>query len=145
MKVLLHLNCILEFLNFTKAFWVQSVVAEMLHRTSFSLCCSDSVPACSGYRRLPDVSLAYGSEEFRAAASSSQGHKRKKRWAGWTVVWRIYTLIFRLTRKEWMYLFVGALPECLTDGVDVMTELQQQEMKILEEVLKWVFFLSSFM
>ncbi|XP_013884328.1 cilia- and flagella-associated protein 36 isoform X2 [Austrofundulus limnaeus] len=30
----------------------------------------------------------------------------------------------------------GALPECLTDGVDVMTELQQQEMKILEEVLK---------
>lgn len=31
---------------------------------------------------------------------------------------------------------VGALPECLTDGVDVMTELQQQEMKILEEVLK---------
>ncbi|XP_015238446.1 PREDICTED: cilia- and flagella-associated protein 36 isoform X1 [Cyprinodon variegatus] len=30
----------------------------------------------------------------------------------------------------------GALPECLTDGVDVMTELQQQEMKILEDVLK---------
>lgn len=30
----------------------------------------------------------------------------------------------------------GALPECLTDGVDVLTELQQQEMKILEEVLK---------
>ncbi|XP_072246786.1 cilia- and flagella-associated protein 36 isoform X2 [Leuresthes tenuis] len=30
----------------------------------------------------------------------------------------------------------GALPECLTDGFDVMTELQQQEMKILEEVLK---------
>ncbi|KAF6721424.1 Cilia- and flagella-associated protein 36 [Oryzias melastigma] len=30
----------------------------------------------------------------------------------------------------------GALPECLTDGVDVMTELQQQDMKILEEVLK---------
>ncbi|MEQ2227718.1 hypothetical protein ILYODFUR_001121 [Ilyodon furcidens] len=30
----------------------------------------------------------------------------------------------------------GVLPECLTDGVDVMTELQQQEMKILEEVLK---------
>ncbi|KAM9344804.1 cilia- and flagella-associated protein 36 [Symphorus nematophorus] len=30
----------------------------------------------------------------------------------------------------------GTLPECLTDGVDVMTELQQQEMKILEEVLK---------
>ncbi|XP_054885444.1 cilia- and flagella-associated protein 36 isoform X1 [Poeciliopsis prolifica] len=30
----------------------------------------------------------------------------------------------------------GALPECLTDGVDVMTELEQQEMKILEEVLK---------
>ncbi|XP_019942953.2 cilia- and flagella-associated protein 36 isoform X3 [Paralichthys olivaceus] len=30
----------------------------------------------------------------------------------------------------------GALPECLTDGVDVMTELQQQEMKILQEVLK---------
>ncbi|XP_070772115.1 cilia- and flagella-associated protein 36 isoform X3 [Enoplosus armatus] len=26
--------------------------------------------------------------------------------------------------------------ECLTDGVDVMTELQQQEMKILQEVLK---------
>uniref|UniRef100_A0A3B5MDG3 Cilia- and flagella-associated protein 36 n=1 Tax=Xiphophorus couchianus TaxID=32473 RepID=A0A3B5MDG3_9TELE len=31
----------------------------------------------------------------------------------------------------------GALPECLTDGVDVMTELEQQEMKILEEVLKY--------
>lgn len=31
---------------------------------------------------------------------------------------------------------VGALPECLTDGVDVMTTLQQQEMKILQEVLK---------
>ncbi|XP_030603824.1 cilia- and flagella-associated protein 36 isoform X2 [Archocentrus centrarchus] len=30
----------------------------------------------------------------------------------------------------------GALPECLTDGVDVMTELQQQEMKILQEVLQ---------
>ncbi|XP_060896105.1 cilia- and flagella-associated protein 36 isoform X1 [Labrus mixtus] len=30
----------------------------------------------------------------------------------------------------------GALPECLTDGVDVMTELQEQEMKILQEVLK---------
>ncbi|KAM9365844.1 cilia- and flagella-associated protein 36 isoform 2-T2 [Pholidichthys leucotaenia] len=30
----------------------------------------------------------------------------------------------------------GALPDCLTDGVDMMTELQQQEMKILEEVLK---------
>ncbi|XP_067371310.1 cilia- and flagella-associated protein 36 isoform X1 [Channa argus] len=30
----------------------------------------------------------------------------------------------------------GALPECLTDGVDVVTELQQQEMKILQEVLK---------
>ncbi|XP_031602651.1 cilia- and flagella-associated protein 36 [Oreochromis aureus] len=30
----------------------------------------------------------------------------------------------------------GALPECLTDGVDVMTELQQEEMKILQEVLK---------
>uniref|UniRef100_A0A667ZRB0 Cilia- and flagella-associated protein 36 n=1 Tax=Myripristis murdjan TaxID=586833 RepID=A0A667ZRB0_9TELE len=30
----------------------------------------------------------------------------------------------------------GALPECLTDGVDVMTELQQQEMRILQEVLK---------
>ncbi|KAK5908715.1 hypothetical protein CgunFtcFv8_016748 [Champsocephalus gunnari] len=30
----------------------------------------------------------------------------------------------------------GALPECLTDGVDVMTELQDQEMKILQEVLK---------
>ncbi|XP_062257497.1 cilia- and flagella-associated protein 36 isoform X2 [Platichthys flesus] len=30
----------------------------------------------------------------------------------------------------------GELPECLTDGVDVMTELQQQEMKILQEVLR---------
>ncbi|CAJ1067071.1 cilia- and flagella-associated protein 36 isoform X3 [Xyrichtys novacula] len=30
----------------------------------------------------------------------------------------------------------GALPECLTDGVDVMAELQEQEMKILQEVLK---------
>ncbi|CAG6016594.1 unnamed protein product [Menidia menidia] len=30
----------------------------------------------------------------------------------------------------------GSLPECLTDGVDMMTELQQQEMKILEEVLR---------
>ncbi|XP_061821495.1 cilia- and flagella-associated protein 36 isoform X1 [Nerophis lumbriciformis] len=30
----------------------------------------------------------------------------------------------------------GALPECLTDGVDDLTELQQQEMKILQEVLK---------
>uniref|UniRef100_UPI0037E833C6 cilia- and flagella-associated protein 36 isoform X1 n=1 Tax=Semicossyphus pulcher TaxID=241346 RepID=UPI0037E833C6 len=30
----------------------------------------------------------------------------------------------------------GALPECLTDGVDVMSELQEQEMKILQEVLK---------
>ncbi|KAM4607240.1 cilia- and flagella-associated protein 36 isoform 2-T2 [Polymixia lowei] len=30
----------------------------------------------------------------------------------------------------------GALPECLTDGMDVMTELEQQEMKILQEVLK---------
>ncbi|KAM6956248.1 LOW QUALITY PROTEIN: cilia- and flagella-associated protein 36 [Aplochiton taeniatus] len=30
----------------------------------------------------------------------------------------------------------GALPECLTDGVDVMSELEQQEMRILQEVLK---------
>lgn len=30
----------------------------------------------------------------------------------------------------------GALPDCLTDGTDVMTELQQQEMRILQEVLK---------
>ncbi|XP_046885033.1 cilia- and flagella-associated protein 36 isoform X1 [Hypomesus transpacificus] len=30
----------------------------------------------------------------------------------------------------------GALPECLTDGLDVMTELEQQEMKILQEVLR---------
>lgn len=35
-----------------------------------------------------------------------------------------------------IFVSLGALPECLTDGVDVMTELQQQEMKILEEVLK---------
>lgn len=33
-------------------------------------------------------------------------------------------------------LCAGALPECLTDGMDVMTELQDQEMKILQEVLK---------
>ncbi|XP_028459339.1 cilia- and flagella-associated protein 36 isoform X3 [Perca flavescens] len=30
----------------------------------------------------------------------------------------------------------GALPECLTAGADVMTELQDQEMKILQEVLR---------
>lgn len=30
----------------------------------------------------------------------------------------------------------GGLPECLTDGVDVMSELEQQEMKILQEVLR---------
>uniref|UniRef100_A0A8C6TCA0 Cilia- and flagella-associated protein 36 n=1 Tax=Neogobius melanostomus TaxID=47308 RepID=A0A8C6TCA0_9GOBI len=30
----------------------------------------------------------------------------------------------------------GELPECLTHGEDVMSELQQQEMKILHEVLK---------
>uniref|UniRef100_A0A4W5LQY1 Cilia- and flagella-associated protein 36 n=1 Tax=Hucho hucho TaxID=62062 RepID=A0A4W5LQY1_9TELE len=30
----------------------------------------------------------------------------------------------------------GALPECLTDGADVMSELEQQELKILQEVLK---------
>lgn len=30
----------------------------------------------------------------------------------------------------------GELPECLTHGADVMSELQQQEMKILHEVLK---------
>ncbi|XP_056464895.1 cilia- and flagella-associated protein 36 isoform X4 [Gadus chalcogrammus] len=30
----------------------------------------------------------------------------------------------------------GALPECLTDGADVMSELEQQEMTILQEVLK---------
>ncbi|XP_062375812.1 cilia- and flagella-associated protein 36 isoform X2 [Sardina pilchardus] len=30
----------------------------------------------------------------------------------------------------------GALPECLMDGEDVMSELEQQEMKILQEVLK---------
>uniref|UniRef100_A0AAR2KIL9 Cilia- and flagella-associated protein 36 n=1 Tax=Pygocentrus nattereri TaxID=42514 RepID=A0AAR2KIL9_PYGNA len=30
----------------------------------------------------------------------------------------------------------GALPECLTDGVDVMSELEQREMQILQEVLK---------
>ncbi|XP_076872204.1 cilia- and flagella-associated protein 36 isoform X2 [Brachyhypopomus gauderio] len=30
----------------------------------------------------------------------------------------------------------GALPECLTDGADVMSELEQREMQILQEVLK---------
>lgn len=30
----------------------------------------------------------------------------------------------------------GGLPECLTDGADVMNELEQQEMKILQEVLR---------
>lgn len=30
----------------------------------------------------------------------------------------------------------GALPECLTDGADVMSDLEQEEMKILQEVLK---------
>lgn len=30
----------------------------------------------------------------------------------------------------------GGLPECLTDGVDVVSELEQQEMKILQEVLR---------
>uniref|UniRef100_A0A672R7Z9 Cilia- and flagella-associated protein 36 n=2 Tax=Sinocyclocheilus grahami TaxID=75366 RepID=A0A672R7Z9_SINGR len=30
----------------------------------------------------------------------------------------------------------GGLPECLTDGVDVVSELEQREMKILQEVLK---------
>ncbi|KAJ8013885.1 hypothetical protein DPEC_G00034440 [Dallia pectoralis] len=30
----------------------------------------------------------------------------------------------------------GALPECLIDGADVKSELEQQEMKILQEVLK---------
>ncbi|XP_028845260.1 cilia- and flagella-associated protein 36 isoform X2 [Denticeps clupeoides] len=30
----------------------------------------------------------------------------------------------------------GALPDCLVDGVDVMSELEQQEMRILQEVLK---------
>ncbi|XP_057198160.1 cilia- and flagella-associated protein 36 [Triplophysa rosa] len=30
----------------------------------------------------------------------------------------------------------GGLPECLTDGVDVMSELEKQEMNILQEVLR---------
>lgn len=30
----------------------------------------------------------------------------------------------------------GGLPECLTDGVDVLSELEKQEMKILQEVLR---------
>ncbi|KAI1886401.1 hypothetical protein AGOR_G00213640 [Albula goreensis] len=30
----------------------------------------------------------------------------------------------------------GMLPECLTNGVDMMSELEQQEMRILQEVLK---------
>ncbi|XP_016369335.1 cilia- and flagella-associated protein 36 isoform X1 [Sinocyclocheilus rhinocerous] len=30
----------------------------------------------------------------------------------------------------------GGLPQCLTDGVDVVSELEQREMKILQEVLK---------
>lgn len=30
----------------------------------------------------------------------------------------------------------GALPECLTDGTDVVGELEQQELRILQEVLK---------
>ncbi|XP_058881478.1 cilia- and flagella-associated protein 36 isoform X3 [Acipenser ruthenus] len=30
----------------------------------------------------------------------------------------------------------GTLPECLTDGVDVISELEQQELRILKEVLK---------
>ncbi|XP_018605042.2 cilia- and flagella-associated protein 36 isoform X4 [Scleropages formosus] len=30
----------------------------------------------------------------------------------------------------------GALPDCLTDGADMMSELEQQEMRILQEVLR---------
>ncbi|XP_043367432.1 cilia- and flagella-associated protein 36 [Dermochelys coriacea] len=32
--------------------------------------------------------------------------------------------------------FIGVLPDCLTDGSDVFTEIEQQEMKILREVLR---------
>lgn len=32
--------------------------------------------------------------------------------------------------------FIGVLPGCLTDGSDVFTEIEQQEMQILREVLR---------
>lgn len=50
----------------------------------------------------------------------------------------------RYTSRSDVFVFVcfpcavGALPECLTDGTDVMSELEQQEMQILQEVLKYV-------
>lgn len=31
------------------------------------------------------------------------------------------------------------LPDCLTDGADVVSDLEQEEMKILREVLRYVF------
>lgn len=32
--------------------------------------------------------------------------------------------------------FIGVLPDCLTEGSDVFSEIEQEEMKILREVLR---------
>lgn len=32
--------------------------------------------------------------------------------------------------------FTGVLPDCLTEGSDVFSEIEQEEMKILREVLR---------
>lgn len=36
----------------------------------------------------------------------------------------------------YFYFLVGVLPDCLTEGSDVFSEIEQEEMKILREVLR---------
>lgn len=44
-------------------------------------------------------------------------------------------IFFRMMHKS-CWFFPGVLPECLTEGSDVFSEIEQEEMKILREVLR---------
>lgn len=45
-------------------------------------------------------------------------------------------IFFRVMHKFWHFFLIGVLPDCLTEGSDVFSEIEQEEMKILREVLR---------
>lgn len=46
------------------------------------------------------------------------------------------TTFFGVMHTSCYFLLVGVLPDCLTEGSDVFSEIEQEEMKILREVLR---------
>lgn len=50
-------------------------------------------------------------------------------------VFSVELTVFHVVFGFW----TGVLPDCLTDGADVVSDLEQEEMKILREVLRYMF------